>query len=105
MLPVKTNLKYPVPSLSALVHMFPAVFYRGCSSCSRLNEHSSTCWKAVFEISHITAAKRADSVHGNLVSSQAHSVSAGAVWNSILGPKSYFAGVPWKLALYKNTEE
>lgn len=25
-----TYLKYPLPSLSVLMHMFPAVFYRGC---------------------------------------------------------------------------
>lgn len=56
-------------------------------------------------MSYITAAKQADSVHGNLVSSQAHSVSVGAVLNSILGPKSYFAGVLWKSAFHKNTEE
>lgn len=59
----------------------------------------------MFEMSHITTAKQADSMHGNLVSSQAHSVSVGAVLNSILGPKSYFAGVLWKSAFYKSTEE
>lgn len=59
----------------------------------------------MFEKSHITTAKQADSVYCNLVSSWAHSVSVGAVLNSILGPKSYFAGVLWKLAFYKNTGE
>lgn len=59
----------------------------------------------MFEMSRVTSAKQADSAFGNLVSSQAQSVSVGTVWNSMLGLRSYFAGVLWKSAFYKSTEK
>lgn len=86
--------------LVCLCACFQLCFIMGIFQMWQVKSAQQHLFGRLLEMSRMTSAKQADSVYSNLLSSQAQSVSVGAVLNSILGLRSYFAGVLCKSALF-----